>query len=316
MTSAPPRPGSVALIIATYDHAHFLESAVRSAIAQTVAADEIIVVDDGSNDDPEDVTERFPQVRLIRQQNAGLAAARNTGWRATSSEFVVFLDADDRLLPDALRLNMGRLAEHPAAGFAYGSYIDVDADTGLRELAEFRPAVEGYAAFLRENPIGMHGTVMYRRACLDEVGGFEAGLPACEDYDLYLRLAHRSPPLHGPEPLAEYWHHRGNMSRNSALMLRCSLMVLGRHEDEARRQCLLAAYRDGVLGWKRHYVALWFIDLLRAVRAKTFDTSLVRQGISLACHAPLTVMRAPFYGVRRAMRKLCSRFGSRTAHLA
>ena len=77
----------------------FLEAALRSALAQSVPADEIIVVDDGSTDHPEKVTVRFPEVRLIRQPNAGLSAARNTGWRAATTEFVVFLDADDRLLP-------------------------------------------------------------------------------------------------------------------------------------------------------------------------------------------------------------------------
>lgn len=316
MTGPAPRPGSVALLIATYNHARFLETAVRSGIDQTVAADEIIVVDDGSDDHPEDVLGQFPQVRLIRQANAGLSEARNTGWRAATSDFVLFLDADDRLLPDALGINLRRLTQHPEASFSYGGYVDIDTETGHRELAAFRPATDGYAAFLRENPIGMHGTVMYRRAALDEVGGFEADLLACEDYDLYLRMARRGPPVYGPQPLAEYWHHRDNMSRDSSLMLRSALMVLARHEEEARRRRLLDAYRKGVVGWKRHYVAVWCRKLLRAVRAKRLDGSLIRQGASLTRQAPLTVLRAPFYGVRRAMRRLRTRSVARiAAHL-
>ena len=89
MTDDRVRRGSVAIVITTYNHAQFLASALRSAVSQTRPAAEIIVVDDGSTDDPEAVTRTFAGVRLIRQPNAGLAAARNTGWRAATSEFVV-----------------------------------------------------------------------------------------------------------------------------------------------------------------------------------------------------------------------------------
>jgi glycosyltransferase involved in cell wall biosynthesis len=98
MTMAP-RAGSVAIVITTYNHASFLEAAIRSALEQSVPADQIIVVDDGSTDHPERVTDQFSAIRSIRQSNAGLSAARNTGWRAATTEFVVFLDADDRLMP-------------------------------------------------------------------------------------------------------------------------------------------------------------------------------------------------------------------------
>ena len=88
-----------------------------------------------------------------------------------------------------------------------------------------------------------------------------AGLPACEDYDLYLRMARRSRRCTDPSRVAEYWHHGGNMSRDSALMLRSALPVLGRHEDEARSPRRLSpTYRAGVVGWKRHYAAVWWSD--------------------------------------------------------
>jgi glycosyltransferase involved in cell wall biosynthesis len=296
--TTPARPGSVAIVITTYNHASFLEAAVRSALGQSVPADEIIVVDDGSTDHPEDVTARFADVRLIRQSNAGLSAARNTGLRAVTTEFVVFLDADDRLLPDALAHNLHRLSADADAGLSYGGYVDVDTVAGRRLVAEFLPATEGYSSLLRRNLIGMHGAVMYRRAHLAAVGGFEEGLAACEDYDAYLRIAMRFPIVYGPEPVAEYWHHGDNMSRDSALMLRHALAMLRSKESEVRRLGLLSAYREGVVNRKRHYVMIWCLDLVDGVRRHSLDGSVIRQGVSLAKQAPLTVLGTPLRAVR------------------
>lgn len=288
----PPPHRSVAVVITTYDHAHFLGTAIDSVLAQTVPAAEVIVVDDGSHDDPARITRDHPGVRLIRQANAGLAAARNTGWQAATSELVVFLDADDRLLPDAISQNLDRLQRAPEAAFAYGGYVNVHVATGRTSTAWFVPAEDGYATFLHGNPIGMHATVMYRRSHLAAVGGFDPELPACEDYDLYLRLAQRFPVTYGPGPVAEYWRHGANMSLDTALMLRSALLVLRRHEADAHRIGASAAYRDGVRGWKRHYVASWTSQAGAAARRRQVDAPVLRQGLSLARQAPGTVTRA------------------------
>jgi glycosyltransferase involved in cell wall biosynthesis len=297
--SSESRPGSVAIVITTYNHASFLAAAIRSSLAQSVSADEIIVVDDGSQDQPQRVTAEFPQVHLIRQANAGLSAARNTGWRAATSELVVFLDADDRLLPDALRVNRERLQAMPEAGFSYGGYVNVDAATGRSTLAPFTAATEGYATFLRKNAIGMHAAVMYRRDRLAEVGGFEDGLQACEDYDVLLRMALRYPLVYTAVPVAEYFHHRGNMSRDSAMMLHYALFVLGRQEAAATRLGALKAYREGLANLKRHYVRAWCLEFLAGVKTASMEASLIHQGASLARQAPLTVVGTPVRALRR-----------------
>lgn len=310
MTVPPPHP-SVAVVITTYDHAHFLDAAIGSVLAQTVAPAEIIVVDDGSHDHPEQVTGRHPAVRSIRQPNAGLAAARNTGWRAASSELVVFLDADDRLLPEAIGRNLDRLAGAPEAAFTYGAYVDVHVAAGRTTDPWFVPAVDGYRSFLRGNPIGMHATVMYRRTHLAAVGGFDPELRACEDYDLYLRMAQRFPVSYGPDPIAEYWHYGANMSLDAALMLRAALTVLGRHEAEAGRSGASAAYREGIIAWKRHYVGAWATRVLAAVRTRRMGAEVLRQGVALASQAPATMVQvagaAPYRLARRRIRRLRSR---------
>src|SRR5690606_9260119 len=106
---------TAALVINTYEQASFLPDAIRSALAQRRPFDEIIVVDDGSTDDPGEVVAQFRGVRLLRQENAGLAAARNAGLHAATCRFIVFLDADDLLTPLAVTAGLRAYAERPDA---------------------------------------------------------------------------------------------------------------------------------------------------------------------------------------------------------
>jgi glycosyltransferase involved in cell wall biosynthesis/SAM-dependent methyltransferase len=248
-----PRP--VSIVITTYNHARFLAEAIESALRQTVTPAEVIVVDDGSTDDPGAVVRLYPGVRLIRQSNQGLAAARNTGWRAARGRYLVFLDADDRLMPEALASNLQRFAKRPDSAFVYGSFYRIDAEGRLLNSAE--PQLVGedaYESFLKTNLVSMHAAVMYRRDRLEEVGGFDARLRCCEDHELYLRLARRYGVAAGVERIAEYRHHDSNMSRNIPAMLGTMLEVMHRQSaylnDNARWR---KAYKTGVQFWKSNY---------------------------------------------------------------
>lgn len=252
---ADQSPPLVSVVIPTYNHARFLGEAIESAQAQADISTEIIVVDDGSKDDPAAVVRRYPGVRLIQQENAGLAAARNTGWRNAFGRYVVFLDADDRLVPNALSSNLRGFEESPRCGFVYGRYRFIDADGGANRLAslvEIGP--DPFASFLRGNAIGMHATVLYRREILEETGGFDPRLRACEDYDLYLRISRLHPVAFTRDCIAEYRIHAGNMSRDLPFMLDWALAVLDKQRPAIVGQPnYLAAYRDGVRTWRRFY---------------------------------------------------------------
>src|SRR3954467_1719440 len=152
---------SVSVVITTYNHARYLGAAIESIAAQTVPPSEVIVVDDGSADDPEEVTRQYSHVRLIRQENQGLSAARNTGWRAARTRYVVFLDADDRLLPTALEANLKRFTAQPECGFVYGAYRFIDeAGLPIRDEPFRSVGREPYVTLLKDNCVAMHGTVM------------------------------------------------------------------------------------------------------------------------------------------------------------
>jgi glycosyltransferase involved in cell wall biosynthesis len=246
----------VAVVITTYNHAHFLDDAINSVLAQTRLPDEIIVVDDGSEDHPEAVLAAYPAARLIRQPNRGLAAARNAGLAATSAEAVIFLDADDRLLPNAVAAGLRALGSAPECGFAYGGHRRIAADGtplgGDRYDAIGRNA---YATLLHGNVVGMHATVMYAREKLIATGGFDASLPRCEDYDVYLKLARTHSVLSHPEIVAEYRWHDHNISRRHREMLGWVLRVHERQKKPAQQMDVEAAraWRKGRAIWRDYY---------------------------------------------------------------
>lgn len=298
--SAGEFPAPVALVIPTYNHAHFLDDAIASILAQTRMPAEIIVIDDGSRDRPEAVVARYPQVRLMRQDNQGLAIARNSGLRATQAPFLLFLDADDRLPPTAIERGMALLDQHPDAAFAYGGYVNIYGPE-RRKAARYHPApANAFAAFLRANLVGMHGTVLYRRDPLEAAGGFRSGLPACEDYDLYLRLARDHPIVSQPDLLAEYWHHGGNMSRDAAMMLQWTLHVLDLQRDAATQAGLDDDLRAGRRAACDHYLGDW----IGAMRRQPWTWALIGQGARLARRSPSLIARA---AARRIMPALMRR---------
>jgi glycosyltransferase involved in cell wall biosynthesis/SAM-dependent methyltransferase len=248
-------PPLVTVVIPCYNQAHFLGEAIESVLSQSYTNFEVIVVDDGSTDETSEVASRYEEVRLIRQENRGLSGARNRGLGEARGEYVVFLDADDRLLPGALEAGLRCFEAHPECAFVSGKSRRIAEDGTL--LSPWRPPhVEGdhYLALLRGNYIGMHGTVMYRRRVFDDVGGFDVTLSACEDYDLYFRVARRYPVQSYDEEIAEYRQHGANMSYDPALILMTALTVLHRQRKFTKSNKHYGeAYKIGVGNLRKWY---------------------------------------------------------------
>jgi glycosyltransferase involved in cell wall biosynthesis len=259
--------GSVAVVIPTYNHSRFLADAIASVERQTIRAAEIIVIDDGSTDHPEDVVAQFPRVRFIRQDNRGLAAARNTGLGAVRSDRVVFLDADDLLAPDAIESGLACFRHHPDAAFVYGAHRVVNAEgvpiSGVK-FNELHP--DPFATFLMGNPVGMHATVLYDRERIVACGGFNETLRRCEDYDLYLRLSLRYPVASHPTLVADYRWHGANMSADFMRMLKGVLRLQGAFAELARQDPVRAQAFDVGRGiWRAHY-SQRYLDRMRMER--------------------------------------------------
>lgn len=245
----------VSVVIPCYGQAVYVEEAIESVLAQTYAQVEIVVVDDGSPDNAARLAGRFPWVRCVRQPNTGLAGARNAGIRESEGELLVFLDADDRLLPRALEVGVDELRAHPEAAFAFGRYRRVAGDgRRLEDDEQPRPDADPYSLFLRYNYAGIPATGIFRRSALEDAGNFDETLPGAEDYDLGLRLSRQFAVQPHGEQVAEYRVHGGGMSRNAATMLAVTLRALRRQRRHARRDPeLRSAYREGRRFWRRYY---------------------------------------------------------------
>jgi hypothetical protein len=239
----PPEAEKVSVVIPCFRQAHFLGEAIESVLAQVHGAVEVVVVDDGSPDNVGEVAARYPGVHSLRQPNGGLAAARNAGLERATGDFVLFLDADDRLLPEALGRGLDALRAHPEAMMAAGTW------TLIGEEGEPVPADapvqprEAYPALLESCFISTPAAVLYRRELFEQIGGFDAGVSASADYDLYLRTAQRFPVSLHDHVVAEYRRHGANMTRDPALIMSSETAVLERQlplvrDDRELREAL------------------------------------------------------------------------------
>lgn len=299
---------TIAVVVTTYNHAHFLREAIDSALGQTRRPDEIIVVDDGSLDNPSAAVAAYKDVRLIKQSNKGLAAARNTGMLAARSRYIAFLDADDRLLPTALEAGLDCIAAAPDSAFVYGGYRNVDHEWVPSDQA-YQPISEHpYRDFLTGNVIGMHATVLYRRDILAAAGGFDETLRRCEDYEVYLRLSHEHPVASHPAIIADYRHHGQNMSLDTAGMLDAALAVLDRHKKTSNNDKLdYSAYRKGRLVWQRYYGGQAAVGMGTELRRRNIRGVLALLPTAVR-HAPIELVAgAARAGRRYANRKLTNR---------
>jgi glycosyltransferase involved in cell wall biosynthesis len=254
-TRAAPEAALVSVIIPCYNQAHYLGEAIESVLNQSYRHFEIVVVDDGSTDNTAEVAAGYSEVKLLRQQNQGLPGARNSGLRESRGEYLVFLDSDDRLLPDALLTGVEALSAHPEYAFVSGHCQSIGPDGSALGITQSPcSGEENYLVLLSRNYIWTPGAVMFRRSVIEQAGGFNASLDVSEDYDLYLRIA-KDLPVHCHEQrVLEYRQHEKNMTAGAARMLKGVLRVHRRHRPFVKgNKRYEEAFRAGKKFWKEYY---------------------------------------------------------------
>ena len=257
---ARARAELVSIVIPCYCQAQFLAQAIESVLAQTHGSFELIVVDDGSPDGTSAVAGVFAaddrRVRVFRQENRGLAGARNAGLAQAHGDFVVFLDADDVLLPNALASGLAALRAHPKAAFAAGRFEFMGYFRESLENPDDIGRIDGdpYTALLRVNQIAVPAMVMYRRAIFEKVGVFDASVTPAEDYDLYLRITRTHSICTHEAVVARYRQYGGGLSANAARMGHALMRIMERQRPHvAGNRELERARRAGVRFWQRFY---------------------------------------------------------------
>ncbi len=185
----------VSVIIPTFNRAAFVREAVASVLAQRDVDFELIVIDDGSDDNTAELLrdEFGSSVDVIGTDTRGVSAARNLGVHRSRGALVAFLDSDDLWLPEKLRVQVGFFAEHPEAQICQTEEIWMRHGRRLIPSNDQRKlGGRIFAPSLRRCMVSP-SAVMLRRKLFDHCGGFDETLPACEDYDLWLRISRNTP---------------------------------------------------------------------------------------------------------------------------
>jgi glycosyltransferase involved in cell wall biosynthesis len=260
---------TLSVIIPCHNGERFLAEAIESVLAQTIPATEIIVVDDGSTDSTQAIATAYPQVRYLYQPQQGVSVARNLGLKASQGEYIVFLDHDDRLLPQAFELAMQAFQRHPDCGFVFGLCCNIDAN-GVPLPMSARAVLEQpydrpfYANILMGNSVHPPARHLFQRSVFERVGGFDPTLVVAEDYDMYLRVAAAFPGHCHNQVVVEYREHNVSASTMArpTLHLLASLKVLGKQKPVVRGNPELeAAYQQGQQHWCHVYGRYLAYDL-------------------------------------------------------
>ncbi len=238
---------SVSVIIPSYNRAHTLPRALDSVLAQTRRADEIILVDDGSTDETEQlIKQNYPQVSYHKQENRGVSAARNQAIKQARGDWFALLDSDDAWLPEKLEKQLSLLAQQPEFKLIHSDEIWVR--NGVRVNQMKKHAKTGGQIFQQCLPlcaISPSAAVIHREL-FGEIGLFDETLPACEDYDLWLRITARYPVLYCEDALIlKYGGHDDQLSQQHWGMDRFRIRALSKCIAQGRlgKQDHLAAER-------------------------------------------------------------------------
>ena len=289
MTDVRDRP-VVTVVIPCFNQGRFLATAVASVRTQHYLHVECIVVNDGSADDTAAVASRLG-VRILQQSNKGVSEARNAGLAAARSDHVVFLDADDELLPDAVALGAQALASNPTAAAVVGRCQVMDAAGD--PLPAFNHQVDPsnlYEEWLSRNFVWTPGAAMFRRRALEEIGGFPSDVGPAADYAVYLRFARTNRIRFIAEDVVRYRQHQTSMSRDPALMLRTTLAVL-REERRAAPPSMRSRVDLGRQSWCDWY-GEQMVDRLRADwHAGYRGVAQMRTAVTLMRHCPGVAFR-------------------------
>jgi glycosyltransferase involved in cell wall biosynthesis len=221
---------AVSVVIPAYNADWCVAKAVDSVLAQDCRDYEVLVVDDGSTDDTAAVVARYGDaIRVVRQRNLGLSAARNTGIRESRGEYVAFLDADDWWLPGKLDRQLALMRARPEVGFCSTAARVEDPEGRLINLwaaAHWQGPFIVHLFGSNADVAGSGSAVVARRRLFDQVGGFDESLRSLEDIDMWMRLAAVADYACIDEPLAVILKRPGSMSRNLDVMREAAVQVM------------------------------------------------------------------------------------------
>jgi glycosyltransferase involved in cell wall biosynthesis len=218
----------LSIIIPTFNRCKLLNRALNSVFNQTYSDYEVIVIDDGSTDDTAEMLQKnFTHLRYSCQSNHGVSAARNKGLELAKGEWVAFLDSDDEWLPQKLEKQISLLKAKPDYKICHTEELWIRNGVRVNQMKKHKKA--GGWIFPQCLPICAMSpsSILIHRSVFDSIGYFDTSLPACEDYDLWLRITAKYPVLYLEEPLIKkYGGHDDQLSKKHWGMDRYRIQAL------------------------------------------------------------------------------------------
>ncbi|MDD1616982.1 MAG: Glycosyl transferase family 2 [Methylococcaceae bacterium NSP1-2] len=227
---------NISVVIPTHNRCELLRRALLSVFAQTLLPTEVVVIDDGSTDGTNAMMRKeFPVVRYYRQENQGVSSARNLGIQHTTGDWLAFLDSDDEWLPEKLMRQSAALIASSDSKICHTEELWIR--NGVRVNPAKKYAKTGGWIFTQCLPLCAMSpsTVMIHRSIFAAIGLFDTNLPACEDYDLWLRITANYPVLLIEEPqIKKYGGHEDQLSQQHWGMDRFRITALQKIIDSGQ----------------------------------------------------------------------------------
>lgn len=194
----------ISVIIPTYNRKHLLCRAIDSVIRQSFSPHEILVVDDGSTDDSQAlVQQQYSQIRYIYQDNSGVSTARNRGISEAKKSWLAFLDSDDIWHENKLMIQMGLLMKNPEYKICHTNEIWIKNGQKVNQRKKHQKRGGYIFKYCLPLCVISPSSIIIHRDIIDDIGMFDESLPACEDYDLWLRMCAKYPVAYSNQPLVE-----------------------------------------------------------------------------------------------------------------
>ncbi|TAA72296.1 glycosyltransferase family 2 protein [Planococcus salinarum] len=228
----------VSIVIPTYNRSNLLQKAISSLQTQTYQNIEIIIVDDCSSDDTEEVVRNMKDARIHyikHEMNKGGSEARNTGLRQAGGKFIGFLDSDDQWLPEKLEKQLSLFKKNPSAGVVYTGVQVVNGDKVIETVI---PQYKGdlLPKLFEGNCLNTTSSILVKKELLIEVGGFDGSLPSCQDWDLYIRLALITKFDFVKEPLVLFFEHDGErITTNKPTSAQGHMLIFLKYKETAKQ---------------------------------------------------------------------------------
>tara|TARA_B110000467_G_scaffold155123_1_gene167098 strand:+ start:1467 stop:2303 length:837 start_codon:yes stop_codon:yes gene_type:complete len=208
---------SISVVIPTFNRLIYLERAIKSVLNQTIKVNEIIIVDDGSNDGTSEfIHSKYPELKYIFQSNSGVSAARNVGITTAKSNWIAFLDSDDEWVNNKLKEQVTQLELEPEINFCHSNELWIRNGNKIKQ----KNSHQKFGGLIFDKCLDKcrisPSTVICKKTLLIKLEGFDEDFFICEDYDLWLRVTSQNPVLYIDKPLIiKYGGHHDQLSINS-----------------------------------------------------------------------------------------------------